>query len=136
MPLKTASSSYKPHSIALTKQASVKHARELTIKITTIRSHFNYKSKTCVWVESPKGSSPSGAHRSVRETLASYGSSYSSPFEYTKSQCTNIFGRLSRQRLSQDQACRLCPLSRLYLFLAQRPSLKSILTIKRFNVSG
>ena len=34
-----------------------------------------------VWVESPKGTSPSGSHRSVRESLDSYGSSYPSPHE-------------------------------------------------------
>jgi hypothetical protein len=87
-------------------------------------------------VESPKGTTPSGSHRTGRETLTSSGSSYPSPFKNKKSQCTNNFGIISRQCLSQAQDRRLCRYRRLYLLRAQRPNSRSILTKNRCNGSG
>ncbi|MDO9164139.1 MAG: transposase, partial [Methylococcaceae bacterium] len=69
---------------------------ETTLPPVEAMTHrLSTKTGKAVRVESPEGASPSGSHRTVREPLDSYGSSYSSPFEYTKSQCTNNPGRLS-----------------------------------------
>ena len=56
--------------------------------------------------------------------------------EKQKSQWAKYCGALSLHRLSQAQDRRLCPRNRLYLFLAHRPSRKSILIRNRLNGSG
>ena len=62
--------------------ARLKHYRAVATRYDKLaRNYESIVSLACafLWlieVESPKGASPSGSHRSVRESLDSYGSSY------------------------------------------------------------
>lgn len=77
------------------------------------------------FVESTRGTAPRAAHRTVRDTLASYGSCHLviRPL-YKDCQCTNIFGsaiRIRRMNCSERRRLRLSP---LYLRHAQRTRLE------------
>ena len=83
-------------------------------------SCFHFSS--CAFVahgESPAGISPTGARRTVLESLDSYGSHHATGDLRPNVQCANRWG--SRRAICPNQCIALvwCPLSRLYFRFAQ-----------------
>ena len=83
-------------------------------------SHFRFSS-----VESPEGTSPSGAHRTVREPLDSYGSSHPTADTQPIRQCAINLGALWATLPKQQKARFFRPLNFVYLPIAQRTNVSS-----------
>ena len=69
--------------------------------------------------------SPSGAHRTVREPLDSYGSSHSTADTQPIRQCAINLGALRATLPKQQKARFFHPLNFLYLPIAQRTNVSS-----------